>query len=47
MAPGVVAAITSRVNDKFIGTDKDGVGGGKYRRLMAKHSSRSWVEDSA
>lgn len=27
MAPGVVAAITSRVNDKFIGIDK---GGGKY-----------------
>lgn len=24
MAPGVVAAITSRVNDKFIGLGKDG-----------------------
>lgn len=29
MAPGVVAAITSRVNDKSIGTDEDG---GKYIR---------------
>lgn len=24
MAPGVVAAITSRVNDEFIGVEKDG-----------------------
>lgn len=28
MAPGVVAVITSRVNDKFIGIDKDGGRGG-------------------